>query len=217
MAGDKKTILDVVKRAEEAEAKRREAFSSLNMSMRMDNPKPLEELSDEQMKVSVEKGKEAKSIARSVLHSKNKDSNDAYYPVHIRGQGPIKNTWKNMNEGERVIIADVYRKYKRKLDKLNADPVDNEGEIHNLKQSIDDLERSYKLISHRRSIIPPTSTGGKRSVFWEWDLSSSEKDAKLDRDTIYKAFDTRKDRLFDGGADEYEEALREGGGDQGGY
>tara|TARA_R110000824_G_scaffold103920_2_gene246732 strand:- start:3930 stop:4529 length:600 start_codon:yes stop_codon:yes gene_type:complete len=45
-----------------------------------------------------------------------------------------------------------------------------------------------------------------------WSLN-----AGTSKESMFDAMKTWKDNLFDGGSDEYEEDLREGGGDQGGY
>ena len=45
-----------------------------------------------------------------------------------------------------------------------------------------------------------------------WNLN-----AGTSKEAMFDAMETWKDRLFDGGAEDFEEDLREGGGDQGGY
>ena len=63
----------------------------------------------------------------------------------------------------------------------------------------------------------PSEVDGKKGkqvmgMIRRWNLN-----AGTSKEAMFDAMETWKDRLFDGGAEDFEEDFREGGGDQGGY
>ena len=63
----------------------------------------------------------------------------------------------------------------------------------------------------------PSEVDGKPGKQFHGMVSRWNKNAGVSKEAVFDAMKTWKDRLFDGGAEDFEEDLREGGGDQGGY
>ena len=63
----------------------------------------------------------------------------------------------------------------------------------------------------------PSEVDGMPGRQFRGMVSRWNKNAGVSKEAIFDKMKTWKDKLFDGGAEEYEEDLREGGGDQGPY
>jgi len=63
----------------------------------------------------------------------------------------------------------------------------------------------------------PSEVDGKPGKQFHGMVSRWNKNAGVSKEAMFDAMKTWKDNLFDGGAEDFEEDLREGGGDQGGY
>jgi phage-related minor tail protein len=177
MAGDKKTILDIVKSVEAGEAVENQI-----------NPYTGEP-SMRRAAINHEK-MAAKRMAKDILSQGGTYKGSVYYSnILPQGKGDIPWTKEAAN-----IVEKASQTRAKKSDILAA-------------------QNYFAKIGY----MHPSEVDGKPGKQFNGMISRWNKNAGQSTDAIFDAMKTWKDRLFDGGAEDFEEDLREGGGDQGGY
>ena len=169
MAGDKKTILDIVKKAGKGQAAGGDVeFDYYSHPARMGDRALYE-------KNPTAGGTYEGSVYYSNILPKGQDKT----PWSKRGSVLVKNAaQQNAKRSDIILLEDYF------VDIGYMHPSEKDG-------------RKGKQIN---------------AMIRRWNLN-----AGTSKEAMFDEMKNWKDNLFDGGAEEYEEDLREGGGDQGGY
>ena len=169
MAGDKKTILDVIKEVDEG---RKDYFSSSIRTAGVDH----------ELKAS--------RYAKDILSQGGTYKGSVYYSnILPEGQGELP--WS----------------------KKAATIVERASQTGAKKSDILAAQNYFAEIGY----MHPSEVDGMPGKQFRGMVSRWNKNAGQSTEAIIDAMKNWKDNLFNGGAEEYEEDLREGGGDQGGY
>ena len=201
MAGDKKTILDIVKKADKLDLyedaiKSKRATPALEKYY--DFLGPVMKAAPESALLAERNQLEYKDIPRlekKVLSEKHPTAGGTYkgsvYYSNILPQGEGDIPWS----------------------KKAATIVKNASQTGAKKSDILAAENYFVDIGY----MHPSEVDGKKGkqvmgMIRRWNLN-----AGTSKEAMFDAMETWKDRLFDGGAEGFEEDFREGGGDQGAY